>query len=110
MPPDGQAMLREIQEIRDSLHIFVINQYLKGLREKTRQKNTQINSKNTLPISVTDFKQILHKLQLTPENQILVFEVFHSFHCDHSWLSRMIDMWLESEKMSLMEQDTKVTS
>ena len=110
MPPDGQAMLREIQEIRDSLCMFVITQYLIGLREKARQKNMWINSNNALPISVTDFKQILHKLQLTPENQILVFEVFHSFHHDCSWLCHVIDMWLESEKMCLMEQDTKVTS
>ena len=110
MPPDGQAMLREIQEIRDSLRMFVINQYLIGLREKARLKNMRINSNNALPISVTDFKQILHKLQLTTENQILVFEVFHSFHRDRSWLSHVIDMWLESEKMCLMERDTNGTS
>ena len=54
--------------------------------------------------------QIINKLQLTPENQILVVEVFNSFHRDHSWLSHVIDMWLESEKMCLMEWDTKVTS
>ena len=53
--PDGQAMLREIQEIRDSLHMFVINQYVIGLREKARQKNMQINSNNAMPNSVTDF-------------------------------------------------------
>ena len=69
MPPDGQSMLREIKEIRDSLCMFVINQYLIGLREKARQKNMQINSNNALPISVTGFKQILHKLQLTPEKK-----------------------------------------
>ena len=110
MSPDGQAMLREYQEGRDSLCMFVINQYLIGLREKARQKNMLINSNNALPISVTNFKQILHKLQMTPDNQIMVFEVFHSFHHDHSWLSHMTDMWLEIGKMCLMEQDTKVKS
>ena len=110
MPPDGQVMMREIQEIRDSLCMLVVNQYLIGLREKARQKNMWINSNNALSISVTDFKQILPKLQLTPENQTLVFEVFHSLNHDCSWLSHMIDMWLESEKMRLMEWDTKVAS
>ena len=99
--PDGEAMLLEIKEIRDSLRMFICSTYMDGIRSRAKDLNLMIPGQSSFPTSLLDFRTILNKLESTMESQILAFELVRLFHKDRHWLSTAIDKWMLREKMFL---------
>ena len=101
--PDGEKMLAEIKEIRESLRQFITLKYSEDIRLKAKEMNLKMVGKASFPHSIQDFKNIVVTLENNESNQRLVFELVHLFHKDRGWLSNAIDMWLFREGMCLAE-------
>ena len=101
--PDGEAMLIEIKEIRDSLRSFITARFWEDIRIKAKDMDLRIRGKASNLVTNADFKHHLITLENTEANQKMVFELVHLFHKDRSWLSNAIDKWLDREGMYLSE-------
>ena len=56
---DGGAMLNEMKDIRESLRRFVMDEFLKDMRQMARHSGMQIQSNAEVPVTPSDFKKIL---------------------------------------------------
>ena len=99
--PDGNAMLQEIKQIRDSLRQFIFDSYMDGMRERAKEMNILIKGQSSHPTTIADFRLLLNDMQSTLENQRKVVELVHLFHRDRHWLSAAIDKWMLREGMCL---------
>ena len=100
-PPDGNLMLQEIKEIRDSLHAHIQRTYENGLRDRAKELDIQMPGKAAFPVHLTDFRKILNELPCTLANQRMVFELVLQFHKDRHWLAHAIDRWFDKEGMTM---------
>ena len=98
---DGAAMLNEMKEIRESLRRFVMDEFLADMRQMASRSGMQIQSNAEVPVTPSDFKNILQWLINNPRNQKMVYDVFHKFHRDRFWIADVVDKWFEREKMML---------
>ena len=99
--PDGNAMLKEIANIRSKLRIYVASEYFQMIRERAKQFGLINEATGENAVLTKDIKTALSTLQNTPENQRLVYDIFFDFHRDRSWISNTIDKWMVSRKMKL---------
>ena len=99
--PDGEAMLQEIKDIRESLRTFILQSYQEGIQQRAKEMNITIPGKASHPVVIQDFRTILNGLESTKENQMMVYELVHQFHKDRHWLADAIDRWFDREGMAL---------
>ena len=107
--PDGAAMLKEIQNIRSKLRIFIGTEYFQVIRERAKRFGLINEATGENAVLTKDLKRALSSLENTPENQLLVYNIFFEFHKDRSWMANAIDKWMISRKMKLqpLENDGK---
>ena len=99
--PDGNAMLQEIKQIRDSLREYIFECYMEGIRDRAKNMNILIKGQSSHPTTIADFRDLLNEMESTLENQRKVIELVHLFHRDRHWLSSAIDKWMLREGMCL---------
>ena len=107
--PDGAQMLEEIKEIRKSLRKFVIEQYREGLRVSAAVNKMKVGSTAAPPIVTVHFQSILSQLELNDENAKMIYNVFHRFCRDRSWLAACIDKWFLQNNMRLLKPSIEGT-
>ena len=56
---DGGAMLNEMNDIRESLGRFIMEEFLADMRQMARHSEMQIQSNAEVPVTPSDFKKIL---------------------------------------------------
>lgn len=100
--PDGEKMLREIEEMRVSLRNHVMAAYLQSVRDAARTHGMKRSDTGAEPVSEAHFHAILCNMKKTSENAEMVYLVFHQFHRDRNWLSGTVDSWLAENRMKLM--------
>ena len=88
---DGEAMLNEMKDIRESLRSFIVDQFLADMRQMATHSEMKIESNVEVPVTPADFKKILRRLINNPRNQGKVYDVFHKFHRDRFWIANAID-------------------
>ena len=98
---DGAAMLNEMNEIRESLRRFVMDEFLVDMRQMASRSGMQIQSNAEVPVTPSDFNKILRWLFNNPRIQKMVYDVVHKFHRDRFWIAHGVDKWFEHEKMML---------
>ena len=102
--PDGDAMLEEIQNTRDSLRAFIVVKYTEKICDIAEEMNLTLLGKTSKPVTLADMRAVLVKMEFNQENMNLVYELVHRFHRDRSWLTSIIDSWLFTNKMYLLKQ------
>ena len=102
--PDGEAMLQEIKEIRESPRSFIVERYTEDIRDRAKEMTIMMPKVASYPVHLVDFRRILNSLESTPSNQRMVFELVHKFHKDRHWLADAIDRWFAREGMVLAPQ------
>jgi hypothetical protein len=100
-PPDGAAMVEEIETIRNSLRNWILRLYIDKAREVAEEVNLVMRC-GTHPKTPKDLKNLLCTLDPTNENQVLVYQVCHEFHRDRNWVSNAVDSWLEFENIVII--------
>ena len=89
VPADGEAMLNEMKDIRESLHSFIMDELLSDMQQMARLSEMKIESNAEVPVIPVDFKRIITRLTNYPRNQAMVYDVFHKFHRDRFWIANM---------------------
>ena len=75
--------------------------FLADMRQMAWRSEIQIQSNAEVPVTPSDFKEILRWLINNPSIQTMVDDVFHKFHRDRFWIANAVDKWFEREKMML---------
>ena len=95
---DGEAMMNEIKDIRESLRSFIMDEFLLDMQQMARLSEIKIESYLEVPVTPVDLKIIMRRLTNIPRNQAMVYDVFHKFHGDRFWTANAIDKWFQCEK------------
>ena len=98
---DGGTMLNEMEDIRESLRRFIMDEFLVDMHQMARCSEMQIQSNAEVLVTPSDFKRILRWLINNPKYQKMVYDVFHKFHRDRFWIADVVDKWFKREKMML---------
>ena len=100
--PNGEGMMREVKIMRQNLRGYISNCYLDDIRISARKNGMMLPTTNTHPITIMDFKTIITQLPNTPENNKMVWDVFHKPFRDRLWLANHVDQWFFKNRMILM--------
>jgi hypothetical protein len=100
--PNGAAMLKEIQEIRKSLRVYVANEYKNGAIAAAKEYSLLLPNTNSAPIDAGDLRTAIQNLSPSNENYEKAFRVFHLFCRTRVWLANVIDGWMLENNMRLM--------
>lgn len=101
-PPDGFAMMNEIENIRSSLRLSIIKQYNEEARKNAKELNLYFEQIGSVPITPKDLKKVLSNLINTEENQKIVYQVCYEFHKERYWLANAVDKWFVENNMVLL--------
>ena len=100
-PPNGLAMLNEINEMRAKLRAFTKVEYINFVRQRAREFGLWDNATNNNVVLTNDIKAVLTTLENAPANNRLFYDVFFAFHKDRKWLSSVVDKFFIQENMKL---------
>ena len=104
---DEDALKREAADIRSSLrdHIKLAyyNDVQKALKAYPTVNLKKINNTKITPSARNDFRDILHLLPPTEENQLMVFNCFHRPFRPRQWMADNVDEWFEINNMRLAD-------
>jgi hypothetical protein len=102
--PDGNKMMREVNNTRVSLRLFVVQEYLSTIKNIAKRLGFMNEATGENAILTKDITSALCNLDNTTENNLLAYNIFVEFHKDRSWMANTIDKWLFIRKMILQPQ------
>ena len=100
--PDGEHMLWEIEDTRTNLRKFVKDELFHMFIKKMKEHNQVVPRTLQYPRLPKDIMKILSTYDNTPENQRLVYMIFHQFHRTRTWLAKTIDAFFQNNNMRLL--------
>ena len=83
-----------------------MDEFLSDMRQMARFSQMRIESNAKVPVFPFNFKGIIKRLNNNPQNQAMVYDVFHKFNRDRFWMANAIDKWFQCEKM-VLESDIR---
>jgi len=110
---EGQQMLKEMEDLRQSLRTYVTRAFYADAREMARTYNLTMPRTGAFPITPNDFvdalcalKQNRH-LALSPEdgtlsNEAKAYLVLLHFHQGRKWLARTVDAWTATNRINIV--------
>lgn len=98
--PDGSKMLLEMNNIRNSLLLATDKAVLSMIKDEAKLHGLKMIHDNQSVITDRDLFSVLSEMKQTPENERLVYTVYHNWG-KKEWIAKVVDDWLNNNKMRL---------
>ena len=102
-PYRQEVMIAEMTAMKSSLYDFATEAYIR------HAKDLAIEAKLTFPpgeqtiVMDRDLKTALHALKRSPENEVLVYNLFHHrIRTDKNWPAFIVDEWAKTQNITLL--------
>ena len=104
--PDPEALKREAEAIRVNLRRFTKKTYYGAVAELIKGRDdftmTGVNGTSVKPVNEADFRETLATLTQTPQNEEMVFTIFHHQFRPRSFTAETVDRFMEKNHMTLL--------
>lgn len=98
---DGESMLKEMKEIRDSLINFTSEKVDNKMLMLAKEYEIKLPNDQQKPINRKDLKNALASLKHTSANELIVYRIIFEWSKDKEWVANVVDEWLLKNKMRL---------